>query len=78
MPYLISLCIIVGAVAVLGVLLIRLNTPARRLTGTAHACGVYLSDRIGLLKARIAGVKVDLARRRHPRSAGNPGGPTAA
>jgi hypothetical protein len=78
MPYLISLCIVVGAVVVLGVLLIRLSTPARRLTGTAHLCGAYLSDRIGLLNARIAGLKVELARRRRPRHAGNPGGPTAA
>ena len=78
MPYLISLCIVVGAVVVLGVLLIRLATPARRLTGTAHLCGAYLSDRIGLLKARIAGLKVELARRRRPRHTANPGGPSAA
>lgn len=78
MPYLISLGIVVAAVAVLGLLLFRLSTPVRRLTGTAQLCRAYLADRIGLLRARIAGLKVALARRRRPRPAGGPGGPPAA
>lgn len=78
MPYLVSLLIVVAAVAVLGVLLVRLGAPARRLSGTARLCRAYLADRIGLLTARIAGLKVELARRRRPRHVGSPGGPPAA
>lgn len=78
MLYLISLGTVVGAVMVLGLLLFQLSTPVRRLTGTARVCRAYLADRIGLLKARIAGLKVALARRRRPRSAADPDRPPAA
>ena len=63
MPYLISLLTILAAAVVLLVLLARLGTPARRLTGTAQLCGAYLADRIGLLRARAAGLKLELQRR---------------
>ncbi|MGH3928639.1 MAG: bacteriophage holin [Pseudonocardiaceae bacterium] len=78
MPYLISLLAVVAAVGVLLILLVRLGRPARRMVGTARACRAYLADRIGLLSARVAGVKVALHRRRHPRSVSGSGGPTAA
>ncbi|MGH3796062.1 MAG: bacteriophage holin [Pseudonocardiaceae bacterium] len=69
MPYLVSLLAVVIAAAVLLILLVRLGTPARRLTGTAQLCRAYLADRVDLLKARIAGLRVELQRRRHSRRA---------
>ncbi len=72
MPYLISLLTILAAAVVLLLLLARLGTPARRLTGTAHLCGAYLTDRIGLLKARAAGLKIELQRRRRRGPVGGP------
>ncbi|MGQ0777139.1 MAG: bacteriophage holin [Pseudonocardiales bacterium] len=78
MTYLVSLLTVATALVVLLILLVRLRRPARRLTGTAHVCRVYLANRIGLLSARIAGLKVALHRRRYPRSVGGSGGSTAA
>lgn len=78
MPYLVSLLTVVSAVVVLLILLVRLGRPARRLTGTARVCRAYLADRIGLLSARVAGLKVALHRRRHLRNVGSSGGSAAA
>ncbi len=78
MPYLISLLAVVLAAGVLLILLLRLGRPARRMVGTARACRAYLADRIGLLSARVAGVKVALHQRRHFRSVGGSHGSTAA
>ncbi|MGH3981515.1 MAG: bacteriophage holin [Pseudonocardiaceae bacterium] len=64
MPYLISaLAAAVGAVVLL-TLLMRLIGPARRLAGTARVSRAGLADRSGLLAARIAALRVELARRR--------------
>lgn len=78
MPYLVSLLTVATAVVVLLVLLVRLRRPARRLTGTARACRAYLADRIGLLSARVAGLKVALRRRRRSRNVESSGGSATA
>ncbi|MFN2494530.1 MAG: hypothetical protein ABR608_01280 [Pseudonocardiaceae bacterium] len=65
MPYLISLLAVAAATMALLILLARLSEPARRLTGTARLCRAYLADRIGMLTARIAELKVELNRRGH-------------
>lgn len=77
-PYLISLLTVLAATVVLLVMLARLGGPARRLTGTARLCRAYLADRLGLLRARIAGLKVELNRRRVHRPAGTSGDPPPA
>lgn len=64
MPYLISLLIVAAATVVLLVLLVRLGGSARRLSDTARLHRAYVADRSGLLSARIAGLKVELDRRR--------------
>ncbi|MGH3913733.1 MAG: bacteriophage holin [Pseudonocardiaceae bacterium] len=73
MPYLVSLLIVVTAVVVLVILLARLGRPARRLTGTARLCRAYLADRVGLLSARVAALKVALRHRRCLRDGGGSG-----
>lgn len=78
MPYIISLLAVATAGVALLVLLVRLGTPVRRLTGTARLCSAYLADRTSLLRARIAGLKVELNRRRQARRVRRSGGPTAA
>ncbi|MGH4015209.1 MAG: bacteriophage holin [Pseudonocardiaceae bacterium] len=78
MPYVISLLAVAAASVALLVLLVRLSTPVRRLTGTARLCSTYLAEHLGLLRARIAGLKVELNRRRHARRVRDSGGPTAA
>lgn len=65
MPYVVSLLIIFAATVALVVLVLRLAGPVRRLTLTALLCRAHIADHIGLLTARIAGLKVELARRRH-------------
>ncbi|HEU0087622.1 MAG TPA: bacteriophage holin [Pseudonocardiaceae bacterium] len=71
MAYVVSLLVVGAAVVVLLILLVRLGGPIRRLTGTARLCGAYLADRIGLLRARIAGLRVALRRRHSMRSSGS-------
>ncbi len=77
MPYLISALAAVGGV-VLVALLVRLVGSTRGLARTARASRARLADRSGLLIARIAALRVELARRRRPRNAEAPSGPPAA
>jgi uncharacterized small protein (DUF1192 family) len=71
-PYLISLLTVAAATIVLLIVLARLRRPARRLIETALLCRAYLTDRTGLLTARIAGLKVELNRRLHRRTGSSP------
>lgn len=78
MPYVLSLLTTAVGVVVLLILLVRLGRPARRLVGTVRLCRAYLADRLGLLSARIAGLKVALHRRRRLREVSGSGGSPAA
>lgn len=64
MPYLISVLAAAAGGVVLLTLLVRLDGPARQLAGTVHRSRVHWADRIGLLAARIAALRVQLDRRR--------------
>lgn len=78
MPYVVSLLTVAAAGVALLILIVRLATPVHRLTGTARVCSAYLAGRIGLLRARIAGLKTELNRRRSARRTRSSSGPTAA
>ncbi|MGH4009773.1 MAG: bacteriophage holin [Pseudonocardiaceae bacterium] len=78
MSYLISALAAAAAVVVLIALLMRLAGRARGLVRTARASQARLADRSGLLTARIAALRVEIARRRRPRDAKAPSGLPAA
>ena len=78
MFYLISALTAAAGVVVLIALLMRLAGLARGLARTARAGQARLADRSGLLTARIAALRVELARRRRPRGAEAPSRPPAA
>ena len=63
MPYLIGALAAAGVVVLIA-LLVRLAGSARGLARTARASRARLADRCGLLTARIAALRVELARRR--------------
>lgn len=77
-PYLISLLTVAAAIVVLLVLLVRLGGSARRLAGTARLHRAYLADRSGLLSARVAGLRMELDRRRRPHPVRRSSTPPAA
>ncbi len=77
MPYLISALAAAGGV-VLVALLVRLAGSTRGLARTVRASRARLADRSGLLTARIAALRVELAQRRHRGSAGASDVPPAA
>lgn len=72
MSYLISALAAAAGVVVLIALLMRLAGHARGLTRTAQAGRARLADRSGLLTARIAALRVEIARRRSPHDAEAP------
>jgi threonine dehydrogenase-like Zn-dependent dehydrogenase len=77
-PYLISALVTGAGVVVLLTLLMRLIGPARRLVAIIRLSQARLADRCALLTARLAALRVELARRRHPRDAETPSAaPTA-
>ncbi|MGH3884779.1 MAG: bacteriophage holin [Pseudonocardiaceae bacterium] len=78
MSYLISAVAAAAGVVVLIALLMRLAGAIRGLARTAHASQARLADRSGLLAARIAALRVEIARRRRPRNAAASSGPLAA
>jgi hypothetical protein len=77
-PYLISALVAAAGAVVLLMLLTRLLGSARRLAGTARTSRAGFADRSGALTARIAALRVELARRRHRRNAETPNGAPAA
>ncbi|MGH3755483.1 MAG: bacteriophage holin [Pseudonocardiaceae bacterium] len=85
MPYLISALAVAAGSVVLIRLLIRLVGRTRGLARTARAIQARLADRSGLLAARFAALRgdlaqrrVELARRRHRGTAGTSAVPPAA
>jgi hypothetical protein len=68
--YLISIVLAAACVVALFLMLLRLTGPARRLTETAQRSRAHLTDRTGLLAARVAALQVALDRRRRRRNAG--------
>lgn len=67
MAYLTSLLVVAGATVVLTVLLVRLIRPARRVARLAEATRDDLTERIELLAARAAAVRMEFDRRRDRR-----------
>lgn len=76
MPYLTSLLLVAGALVVVLVLLLRLIGPVRRVADAARVTRGELTRGVGLLSARMAALRVELDRRRHP--SGEPPGPATA
>ena len=67
MAYLTSLLVVAGATVVLTVLLVRLIRPARRVARLAEATRDDLTERVELLAARAAAVRMEFDRRRDRR-----------
>ena len=67
MAYLTSLLVVAGATVVLVVLLVRLIRPARRVARLAEATRDDLTERVELLAARAAAVRMEFDRRRDRR-----------
>lgn len=67
MLYLISVLVAAAAVVMLFTLVVQLARPARRLADTTRSSRAHFTDRIDLLTARIAALRVQLDRRRHRR-----------
>jgi len=65
--YLTSLLVVAGATVVLTVLLVRLIRPARRVARLAEATRDDITERIELLAARAAAVRMEFDRRRDRR-----------
>ena len=78
MPYLISALAAAAGVVVLIALLVRLAGSTRGLARTTRTSGARLADRRGLLTARIAALRVELAQRRRHDTAGTSAAPPAA
>ena len=68
-PYLISALAAAAGAVVLLTLLARLRGPVRRLATTARNSRARFADRSRALTARIAALRVELARRRRRRNA---------
>jgi hypothetical protein len=77
-PYLISLLVALAAVLVLLAVLVPLAARARRLGRMLHVVRAHFGDRVGMLQARTAALKVELSRWRRTRPAGGSGGDSAA
>ena len=67
MAYLTSLLVVAGATVVLTVLLVRLIRPARRVARLAEATRDDITERVELLAARAAAVRMEFDRRRDRR-----------
>jgi hypothetical protein len=76
-PYLISGLAGAAGVVVLLAVLVWLAGAARRLAGTAHRGRARWAEGTGLLAARIAALRVQLARRRHHNEGSSRGAPAA-
>jgi hypothetical protein len=68
--YLISGVLTAAGAVVLLMIFRALVAPARRLAATLQCSRAHLADRIGLLSARVAALRVALDRRRRRRNAG--------
>lgn len=68
MAYLTSLLVVTGATVVLVVLLVRLIGPARRVVRMAEASRDDITERVKLLAARAAAMRMELDRRRNRRA----------
>lgn len=77
MPYLISGLAGAAGVVVLLAVLVWLAGVARRLAGTVHCGRAHWAEGTGLLVARIAALRVQLARRGHPNEGSSPSAPAA-
>jgi hypothetical protein len=63
-PYLWSVVAVVAALAALGLLVGAALRPLRRLGTVAGLAGREMGDEVGMLKARLAALRVRLAQRR--------------
>jgi len=63
-PYLWSVVAVVIALVALGLLVGASLRPARRLSTVAAVAGRQMGDEVGMLKARLAALRVRLAQRR--------------
>jgi hypothetical protein len=77
-PYLISALVAAAGAVVLLTLLTRLLGPARRLAGAARISRARFADRSRALTARIAALRMELARWRRRRNAKTPSEAPAA
>ncbi|HWN27380.1 MAG TPA: hypothetical protein VNP37_10500 [Actinomycetospora sp.] len=64
MPYLWSVVAVVAALVALGLLVGASLRPAKRLSTVAGVAGREMGDEVGMLKARLAALRVRLAQRR--------------
>ncbi|WP_433781052.1 bacteriophage holin [Actinomycetospora sp. CA-101289] len=64
MPYLWSVVVVVVALVALGLLVVSALRPAQRLSTVAALAGRQMGDEVGMLKARLAALRVRLAQRR--------------
>lgn len=62
--YLVSILVVLAAVVLLGVVAFRLAGPARRLAVVRSAAVEDIDDRVRMLVARVAALRVRLAQRR--------------
>ena len=65
MQYLWSVGLLVVGLVLLVPVVIGASRSARRLSGARTAASADLKERTGLLKARVAGIKVAVAQRLH-------------
>jgi hypothetical protein len=63
-PYLWSVVAVVAALVALGLLVGASLRPARRLSTVAGLASRQMGDEVGMLKARLAALRVRLAQRR--------------
>ena len=71
MTYLASLLVVAVGLLVLAVLVVRTVGPARRAAQSARDTRAAVSERTGLLAARGAALRLELARRRGGRAGGS-------
>lgn len=64
MPYLWSVVAVVAALIALGLLVGASRRPLQRLSTVAGVAGREMGDEVGMLKARLAALRVRLAQRR--------------
>ena len=63
-PYVLSLVLLGAALVLLGVLLVRAYAVLRRFKSVQREVAADIADRSGLVKARLAGLRVAFAERR--------------
>ncbi len=64
MPYLWSVVAVVAALVALGLLVGASLRPVKRLSAVAGLAGRQMGDEVGMLRARLAALRVRLAQRR--------------